>query len=237
MSRTVWTAATVAAAAAFLLTGCGQGQPGADRTEEREIAGVSAVLLSTDGRLVVEQGEQTSLTVTAGQRVLPHLTSEVHDGVLTLDVDEPLGPSWHDGIEYRLVVPRLDAVSLDGSGDVEGDGLATGDALAVTVKGSGKVQLGAVDVDDLTVVLAGSGDVELTGRAERADITLPGSGSYLGNELATSTAAVTLDGSGNVDLDVSEELTVVLSGSGVVSHTGGAEVTSDVDGSGKVVAR
>lgn len=205
---------------------------GPSTTEERDVEDVTAVRLSTSGNLTVEQGDTASLTVTAGEDVLPRLTSDVRDGVLVLGVERS-GWGTVGSVRYHLVVPELDAISVEGSGDVEVD-VADAKTLAITVDGSGDVRVDDVDVEAVTVSIAGSGDVDLAGAAARQGVVVEGSGEYRGAGLRTEDAVVSIEGSGDVVVDVSDTLEVAIAGSGSVTHTGGAKVSSRVAGSGHV---
>ncbi|NTW39162.1 MAG: DUF2807 domain-containing protein [Cellulomonadaceae bacterium] len=222
----------IAAAAALALTACGM-PAGKQTTQERDVADVTSVRLLTSGTLTVEEGGTPSLTVTAGENVLGRLTSDVRDGVLVLGVDGSSLGAMTGSISYHLVVDRLDAVTVEGSGDVTADA-ATGTRLDVAVRGSGDVTVSGVDVRSVAVAIAGSGDVSLAGRADDQAVVIEGSGDYLAASLATRDATVSVEGSGDVDVDATGTLDVRIAGSGSVTHTGGAAVTSDVAGSGEV---
>ena len=225
------------AAAVLLLGGCGAylGDPGPRQSEEREVAdGVHRLVLETSGTVVLEQGDTPSLTITAGRDVLPGLTSDVVDGALVLD-DDRRGWGHRGPVEYRLVLPRLEGVTVAGSGDVHVD-VADADALAVEVSGSGSVEVDEVDAREVSVAISGSGDVLLAGTAERQDVVIAGSGGYAADGLATAEASVAVQGSGDALVDVSDALDAVVTGSGSVLHTGGARVSETVAGSGDVAA-
>lgn len=213
------------------LTACGS-QVGPRATEEREVEDVTAVRLSTSGTLTVEQGDTPSLTITAGEEALPRLTSDVQDGVLVLGLERSgwgtVGP-----IRYHLVLPELDAIGVEGSGDVEAD-VADGQNLAVTVEGSGDVRVDTVDVEAVTVSISGSGDVSLAGDAARQGVVVEGSGEFQGGGLRTGDAVVSIEGSGDVVVQVTDTLEASIAGSGSVTHTGGAKVSSSIAGSGSV---
>jgi hypothetical protein len=229
---------TATGALALTLTGCGSLTAGSGTTEERAVDGVTAVVLATSGTLTVEHGTEQSLTVTAGAYVLPHLTSDVRDGVLVLDTDD--SPRWgpQGSVEYRLVVPDLESVRVDGSGSVAaGPDLAAGDELEVVLDGSGDVRFDDVDVETLDLSIAGSGDVEIAGSADRQRVSIEGSGRYTADELTSREAQIGLEGSGDATLTVTRTLDAHVQGSGSVTHAGGAHVTSDVDGSGRVSAQ
>lgn len=84
-------------------TGCSSAYTGPATTQEREIDTVNAVELDTSGELIVTRGEHIGLTVTAGEKVIDRLTSDVEDEVLHLGLDgEPL--AWGGDIRYELTI-------------------------------------------------------------------------------------------------------------------------------------
>ncbi|MBO1751830.1 DUF2807 domain-containing protein [Actinotalea sp. BY-33] len=229
-------AATAVVIGLTVLAGCGSTAGGPRMTETREIEHVTAVELATSGDLTVEHGARPSLTVTAGERDLPRLTSEVEDGVLRLGTERSLGWRGPGPVSYHLVVTELEAVELTGSGDVTVD-RADGESLAVSLAGSGAVRVGEVDVQGTAVSIAGSGDVVLDGRTAELQVSIEGSGAYEGAGLTSRDAAVSVAGSGGVDVEVTRTLDVSIEGSGSVTHGGEAQVRSDIQGSGSVRVR
>jgi hypothetical protein len=224
-------------AAVALVAGCGTvlDGPGPQTSQERDIGDVTVVELATSGDLIVIQGEDARLTITAGEEVIDRLTSDVDGDTLELGVDGPGGVSGE--IRYELVVPRLEGVELAGSGDVRLDDVAVGDALTLTVAGSGDITAGGVDVQELTVTVSGSGDVDVEGRAEQQDVEISGSGDYLAAGLDSRTARISVEGSGNADVTVSDRLEASVSGSGNVTYGGDPSVDSRIDGSGEIEPR
>lgn len=223
----------VTALASLTLTGCSAvGRPGPQDTETRDVSGATAVALATSGRLTIETGDEAQLTVTAGENVLDLLTSEVRDGVLVLDLQDGYWGRLGD-VEYHLVLPDVDRLALDGSGDVEAD-LPSAQELEVTVSGSGGLRATALDLDALAVTVEGSGSVTLEGAATNEDVRIAGSGSFAGERLRAANAVVLVEGSGDAVVHVTESLDATIEGSGSVRHTGGAHVTRDVSGSGSV---
>jgi uncharacterized protein YjeT (DUF2065 family) len=232
--RTDWPSAA-ALAALLVLAGCATVvDPGPQRSEVREVADVTAADLRAIGNLTVTAGETTRLTVTAGEDVLDRLTSEVDDGTLVLDAEGVFGSLGE--VRYDLVVPRLDAVIISGSGNATVTDVPATVALELAVDGSGDITAGGLDVDDLRVRIGGSGDVEVEGRADAQQVGIGGSGAYRADGLESSTAQVSIEGSGGVEVRVSDQLDVSISGSGDVVYSGDPAVTSSVTGSGAVRA-
>lgn len=205
--------------------------PGNRVTQTREITDVSAVVLATSGSLRLSVGEP-SLTISAGEAVLERLTTTI-DGD-TLEIGLPGRWSGNVGrIEYDLVLPALDTVSIRGSGEVTG-ALAPADRLTIEITGSGDVRVDPVDVSDVAVTIAGSGSVTLEGATSTLAVSIPGSGTFAGADLEAATAVVSISGSGEAEVNVAETLDASIAGSGDITYLGDPRVTSNITGSGDV---
>ncbi len=226
-----------AALAAATLTACTittdgfiEVDPGNRVTESREITEVSSVVLKTSGNLRLTVGEP-SLTITAGERALERLTTTIHGDTLEIDLTGRWGNPGR--IDYDLVLPELDTISIQGSGAVAGE-VAPGDRLTIDISGSGQVQLDPVDVSDVAVSISGSGSVSLEGQTETLAVSLPGSGNFAGHDVLARSAVVSISGSGRADVNASQTLDASIAGSGQISYLGDPRVTSNITGSGSV---
>jgi len=224
-------AALTAAAAlvAVALTGCVPIGPMSSATPE--IDDVTAVVLDTGGELTISEGEP-SLTIHAPAGIIDRLTSDVQDGVLVLGRRAGFVPFGFGEIRYELTVRSLEAIEINGSGDV--DATVSGDELSIGIEGSGDVTVTGLDAEAVEVRIDGAGEVELTGDADSLAVEISGSGDVDTESLEVRDATVSIAGSGEVDLFVTDTLDVDISGSGTVTHRGGATVGSDISGSGEV---
>lgn len=246
--------AGAALAACSLSIDWNEGDPGSARTEHRDVSSdVTAVDLGTTGTLTLAVGDP-SLTITAGRNVLEDITTEVSDGALTIDME----PDWRDpgAVSYRLTLPTLASVRLSGSGEVTGEVAGSGDS-ALEVSGSGRIELAAIDADDLQVDVGGSGEVvvrdvtattttvridgsgraDLSGTSDRLDATISGSGEVAAAALVAQDVVARVPGSGTVDVDAERTLDATVAGSGSVGYSGDPHVTQSVTGSGSVSRR
>ena len=207
MPRTLLLA--TATIAVLVLTGCSVGDDGPRTTQTRDVAAFTRIdnRGSVDVRLRV--GEQQSVEVRAGEKVIDDVRTEVRDGTLELTFD-------HDGfggddVVVDVSVPKLAGIEISGSGDVDGDGL---------------------DADAFELVSEGSADIVLEGAVGRLAVVLDGSGDADLAHLASREARVAVSGSGDADVRADQRLDVDVDGSGDVSYYGDPVVTQRVDGSG-----
>ena len=110
----------------------------------------------------------------------------------------------------------------------------TADSLDVGVAGSGDINM-EVDTDRLGTTISGSGEAVLRGRADVHTAIISGSGDIQGYELATKESKITILGSGESQITVSDTLDVTISGSGDVYYKGSPEnIKQAIAGSGKL---
>jgi hypothetical protein len=203
-------------------------------TEERSVGEFHGVNLQGSADVVHEIGP-LRVTVEADDNIVPLIKTEVVDGVLIVSSEGSY--STREGVVVRASSPRLDMISLTGSGDVEAATM-TGEALTVSLRGSGDVRVKNVRTPRLDVELEGSGDVSAKGAAERVKVVLLGSGDVDLDDVDARAARIELKGSGDVSVHATEALEAIVRGSGDVTYRGNPETVSrDVQGSGEVVAR
>ena len=225
--------------AALLLAACGIGLvigSGKSITEEREIAGVDSVVLSFVGDLRITQGDEEKLVITADDNVMPLITTEVKDGVLTIGSRSTAGLQATSKLQYDLTVRDLKSIRLTGAGNAEIDGLETGD-LELAITGAGNLSAQNVDAGRVDVTLSGLGSVSTSGQAARQAVQLTGSGSYSAGDLQTGSADVRISGLGSATVWVVESLDATISGAGNIEYYGDPQVTQQVTGLGAISAK
>lgn len=222
--------------AAMTLGGCGMGfvmGSGNTTTEERSISGVEGVALAFIGDLHITQGNEEKLVITGDDNVLPLITTEVRDGVLTIGSKSTLGFPAITTLRYDLTVRDLSSLRLSGAGSAQMDALETAD-LAVAITGAGSLAIQDLTAGRVAANLSGLGNLTLRGQADRLDVTLTGAGSYDGGDLETGSANVALSGLGSATVWATESLDATITGAGSVDYYGAPEVTSKITGVGAV---
>jgi hypothetical protein len=198
------------AVAAPALAGCTSGD-GAPTTQTRDVADFTRIdnRDSLDVRLHV--GEPQRVRVSAGEKVIDDVRTEVRDGTLRLTFD-------HDGFGSSDVVVAASARNLTG----------------IEASGSGDIDAYGIDADVFDVRSDGSADIALEGTVGTLAVRLDGSGDAHLAGLAAREARVAVGGSGGVDVRADERLEVEVDGSGDVRYHGDPAVTQHIDGSGEL---
>lgn len=183
-------------------------------TENRQVSGFYGIAVSGVGEVIVELTGSESLSITCDDNILPHLESEVRNGILYLgpETDVSLTPS--EGIVYRLTANTFDEINVSG---------------AVAVMASG------IDTDLLDTNMSGACTVRTEGKADSQDIATSGSSVYNGEDLDSRTVNINVSGTSHIIVRVSELLRGLVSGAALVEYIGNPTV--DVTVSGTAVVR
>jgi hypothetical protein len=185
-------------------------------SESRSVKDFTGVEVNGSGKLIIEQSDVESLTITADDNLLPDLTSEVRDSTLRLGTRDFLNLNPTGSVTYKLFVKNLNSIGISGGAEIDAKGLRT---------------------DSLTVRVSGAGDITITGETEDQTISISGAGKYHADGFKSKKASVRISGIGSAVLAVSDLLDVQVSGAGEVEYIGDPQVTQNVSGAGTIRKR
>ena len=205
-------------------------------TEERDVDHFNRIVISGMGRVIINQGDEESLTIETDDNLMRYIETKVQSKTLevgfTDDVKRKvLDPS--DSLIYRINVIDLNAVDITGAGSFEIDDLNV-NHLDLDLSGAANVSIDSLIADDLVVTISGAGNLDLTGQVVTQEINLDGMGRYNALDLESQTAEVRIDGAGNAKIWVYESLNVIIGGAGSVDYYGNPNLTKDISGAGSV---
>jgi len=221
------------AAAVFRETVVGSGNPA---TEDRTVGPVTEVSLSGTGNLTIREGDTPSLSITADDNILPLIETETSGKKLTIHPKSDVTLRPNSPINYTLTVPRLEKLSISGTGNATGERL-TGENLTLKLSGAGNATLREVTCKTLTLSLSGAGNATLTGTAEKVTAKISGAGDIDAGAFKASAVDVQVSGAGNASVWATEELKVRVSGAGDVKYRGSPKIDQKVSGAGSVKPR
>lgn len=162
----------------------------------------------------ITQGPLEDIRFEGQQNILDQIRIGVFNGRLLLDLDECI--NTEEAVKVYISHPEIEALILGGAGKIvmENDHVLT----------------------NLEVDLEGVGDIRLRGTVDTLDIELePGVGNILAFDMIADVCEVRLEGVGDVEVYVNDELDVFLSGTGNVYYKGNPTVTSEITGLGSVI--
>jgi hypothetical protein len=193
----------------------------AGETERRTYDAGDFHSLSVDGvaEIDLEVGPDCLVELETDANFIDYVRVRERDGVLTLDQKNDLPNLSSDTVRFhfRITMPELKRLEVDGVAEIEGSGLAGG---------------------HLRIRADGVADIELKGEVEELDVEVDGVADLDLRRLSAEEARVRVDGVGNVALTVTDLLDASVDGMGEIEYYGDPEVArKSVDGFGSIKRR
>jgi hypothetical protein len=184
--------------------------------------GFTGVDLTGVDDVTIKSGDTFAVTATGSAKLLDELEIRVDGTTLKVGRKHHEGWSWdnHGNARITVTMPKLTAIGLTGTGDIDAD-KAEGDFTA-SLTGTGNIKIAALTGGDVTLATAGTGDMTMAGTATRLDAQVTGPGDIDAGGLTASGAKVSVTGPGSVKAVVKGDADVSILGPGDVELTGGA---------------
>lgn len=197
------------------MSGNGAGVMGSGQTatRQRTVEPFSRVTVEIAGNVRITMGPEPRINVQADSNVVDLISMKVSNSTLTIAASEPFTAKVP--IQIEIAAPTIAAVTLAGAGSIDLSGIS-GRNLELTLGGSGDIKAKG-SIDDLVARIGGSGNLSL-------------------GELAARKGRVAIDGVGDAEVFVKEELIAEISGTGEIVYRGSPRVSTKISGVGDVAA-
>lgn len=201
-------------------------------SEELDIAAFTGIDLQIDAEVFITQGDEFSVVAEGQFNIIRELEYRVRNGIWDIDLDRCVRRM--DELHIYITMPEISYLEISGSGNIYGENVFDLDDVLLEIDGSGNMDL-AMNADDIDAVISGSGNIQLEGTANDVYLRLEGSGLFRAFDLVSQRANIRIDGSGDAEVSVSEELKVRILGSGDVRYKGQPLIDEERNGSGRVI--
>jgi len=205
-------------------------------TETRAVAGYRRIELRAPLTVTLLSRGREGLELRGDDNLLPLLETRVADGTLVVDWKPGTTITRASELHATIDVAAVERLVLAGAGTVGGE-LPPTPQLSVALDGAGGIRLAGLQVGSLGLRLAGSGDLQAAGRADRLSVSISGSGDVDAERLEAGEVAVSITGSGDAAVAARKALKVSIVGSGDVVYRGDAVPQVSTTGSGRVRRR
>jgi len=201
-----------------LVTSCQLSSPGIqgsgiEVSELRSVQPFQRVLLDGTSDVTISFGETQSVSVTGDDNLVHLVKTDVRGNQLRIDTSGSYSTS--NGIQIDIVVPRLIACELNGTGDIDISGY-TGEELELITDGIGNITCGGT-VGIVHATTDGIGDIELA-------------------ELVAREAYAITDGIGGIVVNATEKVDARINGIGNITIIGDPKnVQTEIDGIGDII--
>lgn len=212
------------------LTGC---EEGTGPVVEKNIVVGAFTGIAIDGSLdaILHTEGTAGLRIEGQANVIELITTEVKDGLLLVGSKKCYSTS--EKLVVHITQPSMALLRVMGSGSITCDGTLHATDLSLEVEGSGNIKMDLATVG-LKALVEGSGDILVTGECSTLKAVVSGSGNVDAYGLRTGDAQAEVTGSGDIRVNVLNNLNAEVTGSGDINFKGDPIVTKKVTGSGAV---
>ncbi len=224
--------AAIAVAAALLAAG-----PAWGAEKRYGLTSFETIEVSADVTVEVVNRAPVSAVATGPQDALDRLSVEARDGKLVISERQFAGDEKRRGprgpVVVRVNAANLRSATLSGAGSLAIDKLK-GQRAVVGLRGPGRLTVGQIGADRLSVVMIGNGTMTLAGAAKNAQMTLSGAGAVDAGALAVDELIGESEGAGDHILRAVKSAAITARGIGKTVVLGKPVCTVRNIGSGSV---
>jgi hypothetical protein len=187
--------------------------------------------------VTVRTGLAPSARATGSTAALDRISIAVQNSTLVIKPDNTAWGGYPGGavgkVSVVLTMSGLSSAVLAGSGRLTID-RARGETLELGLGGAGVLAIGQLAVDRVNLLLTGSGNVTLAGRAADARLVVRGAGTIAADGLIVGHAEIISAGAGSISVTASQTAKVTAAGTGDVTVFGRPDCTINATGAGNV---
>ena len=169
------------------------------------------------------QGNTTKIKVQTDETTMKYLEVKSDGKKLVIKLKSPTWRMFGSGdIDIYITSPDLTGVSISGSGDFEAERRVDTDDMTISIAGSGDVDFNDLICNSVKTSIKGSGDVEIDRlNTAKAKFSIAGSGDISVKNANIAYAKCSIAGSGDISLRGKiKSLDEDVAGSGTVSING-----------------
>ena len=194
--------------------------------EKRNVAGFTAIKISSSIDLYLSQGSEEAVAVSASEtKYRDRIKTEVKDGTLSIWFDSE-GWSWTNGnkkMRAYVSFKTLKMLKASGACDVIVDGVIKATDLDVSLSGASDFK-GALDAGTVKVVIVGASDMTVKGSVGNLSVDASGASDFKGYELVTQNCNAEASGASDIKVTVDKEISASATGASDIRYKGNAVI-------------
>lgn len=193
---------------------------GVYKKERRSVSGVKYVVNKSPARVIVKMGSQDELFVEGDDNLINIVNTSVSNNHLTISIADNISFTPRHTLVIYVTTNDLKGLKVNSCGDIINSGHISGDALELTIDGSGDIQLANLLYETLNLYVKASGDIKLSGKAKTVNAEVAGSGDINAKMVRAIESNVTINGRGDCHIFASNKANIKINGSGDVNLFG-----------------
>ena len=185
-------------------------------TENRTVDPFSGIQVTGIAHVIVTQDTVQSLKIEADDNIMSLLTTSVRNGLLVVSLKNG---SYHNvTVNVYASMKSVSRLECVGTADFSSSG--------------------EIHADSIACIITGTGTITLTGTVTFELVQIVGTGSIHNFNMHSGRCSTIISGSGNIEVDVSQELDAVVAGTGNIVYSGNpAILRQTISGVGNVSRR
>jgi hypothetical protein len=186
-------------------------------TEERNVPDFNGIDASGAFNIVLNEGTENLIKIDADENIIKHIITEVKNNTLNVYTDNSINSpkKLNIYITYKNVI----SIESDGACIITGNSEIKTEHFSIKMSGATDLKL-KLSVKTLNTVLSGTGNINITGIADKQNIELSGASSFYASNLITNVTTIDLSGVGSAEINAVKEINGDLSGVGSIHYTG-----------------
>lgn len=192
-------------------------------SEVRMVAPFTGIEVYGAAQINLQYADQQMLTINA--RNLSQVVTEVHDGVLVVNVPN----KSYEPMVLDIAVPTLSLIRAVGACSIDNEhaNVLIADNLTIDLAGAAEADLD-LQVKTLTVDAKGAASLDLSGEADNVTITVAGAGDVDAEALITQIMHINCAGASEADIYVTKELWAQAAGASKISYKGNPRIKQSI---------
>ena len=205
--------------------------------EKRAVGNFDKVAVSGHYTVILQEGNEGDLVITAEENLMEYIVTEVKNGTLKVSSKKGYTVRSTKKIEVLVSYSDISGAYMSGSGRLTANNKVKASNFDMAVSGSGSIAI-ELDASEVDAKVSGSGSVKLAGNSDEMICSISGSGNINGYDMTVKKVTARISGSGSAKVNALEEIHATTSGSGSVRYTGNPPVIqAKSSGSGSVKKR
>ncbi|MFK7947663.1 MAG: head GIN domain-containing protein [Saprospiraceae bacterium] len=187
-------------------------------TQQSEAGSFDAINVSDGLNVYVIMGEKENIEVQADDNLMEYIKTEVNSGTLSIYVDDNVNLDM-DNVKINVTAVELSQINASAGSDVVLQNTIKSELFSCDVSSAADVKL-LIETENLSVNASSSGEVNIQGKADEVSLNASSAGEIDGEQLKAINCKAQASSGGNVDANVSGDLTAYASSGGKINYSG-----------------
>lgn len=210
---------------------------GNDATETLlvNIGEVTEIRIGFSAKTTIDEGETQKIELIGPKSVIDKIVADSRYSNKEYDM-KLNGCSSYDEVELNIVMVKLEGLYVSGSSDVNFLGSFNNvDDVKFETSGSSSMDIDLGNASNVNISISGTAEIIMNGESENFKTEVSGTCVLQGFDFLAKSCTLDISGTGSMEVNVENELTVDISGSADVCYKGTPSVNLDLSGTGNVL--